>query len=440
MQFFDRAKIFVEAGKGGNGSANMRHEKFVPFGGPDGGDGGRGGSIYLEADTGMNTLVDYHYRQKHKATSGGKGERQKMHGAAGDDLILKAPAGTVARDAETGELLADLTEPGQRVMVARGGRGGLGNVHFTTSTNQAPREAQLGEPGEDRWIELELKLIADVGLVGYPNAGKSTLLSVVTAARPKIADYPFTTLTPNLGVAVVGDPTAGDDYSFVIADIPGLIEGAAQGVGLGHEFLRHVERCRLLLHLIDGVSERDPWEEFEAINRELEEYSPELATRPQIIVLTKMDLQEARDRWPALRERAEEQGIQALAISSATSDGLQDLLNTTTQRLIEIRRDEAEAQARQPLAAVVATTGPVLRPEPEGAYTVEREPDGFRVRGKRVERMVAMTNPDSSEGMDRLENQLRKLGVLKALEDTGVQPGDMVRFGKIELEWGEEMF
>ena len=299
----------------------------------------------------MNTLVDYHYRQKHKATSGGGGGRQKMHGAAGDDLILKAPAGTVARDAETGELLADLTEPGQRVMVARGGRGGLGNVHFATSTNQAPREAQLGEPGEDRWIELELKLIADVGLVGYPNAGKSTLLSVVTAARPKIADYPFTTLTPNLGVAVIGDPTVGDDYSFVIADIPGLIEGAAQGVGLGHEFLRHVERCRLLLHLIDGVSERDPWEEFEAINRELEEYSPELATRPQIIVLTKMDLQEARDRWPALRERAEEQGMQALAISSATSDGLQDLLNTTAQRLIEIRRDEAEAQARQPIAA-----------------------------------------------------------------------------------------
>ncbi|HEU5345444.1 MAG TPA: GTPase ObgE [Ktedonobacterales bacterium] len=439
MQFYDRAKIFVAAGNGGNGSSHMRREKFVPFGGPDGGDGGRGGSVYLEADLGMNTLVDYHYRQRHRATSGGGGGRQKMHGAAGDDLILMAPAGTVARDAATGELLADLTEPGQRVLVARGGRGGLGNVHFATATNQAPREAQLGEPGEEREIDLELKLIADVGLVGYPNAGKSTLLSVVTAARPKIADYPFTTLTPNLGVAVVGDPTQGDDYSFVIADIPGLIEGAAQGVGLGHEFLRHVERCRLLLHLIDGVSERDPWEEFEAINRELEEYSPELATRPQIIVLTKMDLQEARDRWPALRQRAEEQEMQALAISAATGEGLQGLLNATAQRLIEIRRDEAEALARQPVVAAEAA-GPVLRPEPEDAYTVEREPEGFRVRGKRVERMVAMTNPGSIEGMDRLENQLRRLGVLKALEEAGVQPGDMVRFGKFELEWGDEMF
>ena len=438
MEFFDRAKIFVAAGKGGNGSAHMRREKFVPFGGPDGGDGGRGGSVYLEADPGMNTLVDYHYRQRRYATSGGGGRRQKMHGAAGEDLTLKMPAGVVARDAETGELLADLTEPGQRVMVARGGRGGLGNVHFATATNQAPREAQLGEPGEERWIELELKLIADVGLIGYPNAGKSTLLSVVTAARPKIADYPFTTLTPNLGVAVIGDPTQGDDYSFVIADIPGLIEGAAQGVGLGHEFLRHVERCRLLLHLIDGVSERDPWEEFEAINRELEEYSPELATRPQIIVLTKMDLQEARDRWPALRARAEERDYTALAISSATSDGLQELLNITAKRLIEIRRDEAEALARQPV--VIAANGPTLRPEPEDAYTIERVEDGFRVRGRRVERMVAMTNPDSVEGMDRLENQLRKLGVLKALEDAGVQPGDMVRFGKFELEWGEAMF
>ncbi len=439
MQFYDRAKIFVRAGRGGNGSSHMRREKFVPFGGPDGGDGGRGGSVYLEADTGMNTLVDYHYNPQHKATSGGSGGRQKMHGAAGDDLVLKVPAGTLVRDAETGETLADLTEPGQRVMVARGGRGGLGNVHFATATNQAPREAQLGEPGEEREIELELKLIADVGLAGYPNAGKSTLLSVVTAAHPKIADYPFTTLTPNLGVAVVGDPTRGDDYSFVIADIPGLIEGAAQGVGLGHEFLRHIERCRLLLHLIDGISDKDPWEEFEAINRELAEYGHGLAERPQIIVLTKMDLAEARDRWPALKKRAEEEGYTAVAISAATNEGVQDLLNLTSQRLIEMRRDEAEARARQPMVAVAAT-GPTLRPQADDAYTIERMPGGFRVRGKRIERMVAMTNPDSTEGMDRLETQLRKLGVLQALEDAGVQPGDSVTFGKVELLWGDEMF
>ncbi len=298
MQFYDRAKIYVTAGNGGNGSVHFRREKFVPLGGPDGGDGGRGGSIYMEVDPGMNTLVDYHYHPHHKARAGGGGGGQKMHGAKGEDLVLKVPPGTVVRSEESGELVADLTEPGQRVMVARGGRGGLGNVHFATATNQAPREAQRGEPGEEVTLLLELKLIADVGLLGYPNAGKSTLLSVVTQARPKIANYPFTTLVPNLGVAVVGDPTRGDDYSFVLADIPGLIEGAAQGVGLGHEFLRHVERTRLLLHLIDGLSEKAPWEEFEAINRELVEYSAELASRPQVVVLTKMDLQEARDKWP----------------------------------------------------------------------------------------------------------------------------------------------
>ena len=437
MQFYDRAKIYVTAGNGGNGSKHFRREKFVPMGGPDGGDGGRGGSIYLEADQGMNTLVDYHFHPHHKAKSGGDGAMQKKHGAKGDDLILKVPAGTIVRNAETGELIADLTEPGQRVMVARGGRGGLGNVHFATSTNQAPREAQRGEPGEELALELELKLIADVGLVGYPNAGKSTLLSVVTAARPKIADYPFTTLVPNLGVAVVGDPTRGGDTSFVLADIPGLIEGAAQGVGLGHEFLRHVERTRLLLHLIDGLSEKDPWEEFAAINRELEEYSPELAARPQVVVLTKMDLQEARDKWPALKRRAEEEELPAFAISSATREGVQELMNETARRLSEIWRDEAEQQKR--LTAEVQTAGVVLRPEPEDAFTVEEMEDGFRVRGRRIERMVAMTDTESAEAMERLERQLRRLGVTDALEQAGVMPGDHVYFGKVDLTWGEEM-
>ncbi|WIG60405.1 MAG: GTP-binding protein Obg [Ktedonobacterales bacterium] len=437
MQFFDRAKINVTAGNGGNGSLHFRREKFVPMGGPDGGDGGRGGSVYLEANQGMNTLVDYHYHPHHKAKSGGAGAGQKMHGAKGDDLVLQVPVGTIIRDAETNALIADLTEPGQRVMVARGGRGGLGNVHFATPTNQAPREAQRGEPGQEVALELELKLIADVGLVGYPNAGKSTLLSVVTQARPKIASYPFTTLVPNLGVAIVGDPTRRDDYSFVIADIPGLIEGAAQGVGLGHEFLRHVERTRLLLHLIDGMSEKDPWDEFEAINRELAEYSADLAARPQIIVLTKMDLQEARDKWPALQERAAAAGLSALAISSATSEGVRELMNVTAERLLEMRRDEAERNKQ--LAAEISATGPVLRPEPDDAFTVEQTPTGYRVRGYRIERIVAMTMPESSDGMERMERQLRKLGVLEALEEAGVQPGDTVSFGKTELIWGEEM-
>lgn len=437
MQFFDRAKIYLTAGNGGNGSIHFRREKFVPMGGPDGGDGGRGGSIYLVADPGMNTLVDFHYHPHHKAKSGGPGTGQKMHGAKGDDLYLKVPAGTAVRTFETGDLVADLTEPDQTVMVARGGRGGLGNVHFATATNQAPREAQRGEPGEEVTLELELKLIADVGLVGYPNAGKSTLLSVVTQAHPKIADYPFTTLVPNLGVAVVGDPAHGDDYSFVIADIPGLIEGAAQGVGLGHEFLRHVERTRLLLHLIDGLSDKDPWEEFEAINRELEEYGAHLASRPQIVVLTKMDLQEARDKWPALQRRAEEAGLPAFAISAATREGVRELMNATAERLREIQLEDAEHRAQ--LAREVPTTGAVLRPEPEDAFTVEIAPDGYWVRGKQVERMVAMTNTESGESMERLEKRLRKLGVTEALEQAGVQPGDTVHFGRTELVWGEEM-
>jgi GTP-binding protein len=436
MEFFDRAKIFVKAGNGGNGSAHFRREKYVPFGGPDGGDGGRGGSVYLVADPGMNTLVDYHYHPRYTAKSGGSGGRQKMHGAKGDDLALRVPLGTVVRNAESGDLIADLIEPEQKVMIARGGRGGLGNVHFATATNQAPREAQLGEPGEELWVGLELKLIADVGLVGYPNSGKSTLLSVVSNAKPKIADYPFTTLVPNLGVVVVGNPASGDDYSFVLADIPGLIEGAAQGVGLGHEFLRHVERTRLLLHLIDGTNlEREPWEEFEAINRELVEYSPELATRPQIIVLTKMDVPEARDRWPALRVRAEAKGIPARAISAVAREGVQGLMNLTSERLRELRAEDAERAALAPVAA----TGPVLRPEPEDAFTVERTNDGFVVRGKRVERMAAMTNRENQEAMERLERTLRKLGVIEALEAAGVQPRDTVHFGKVELLWGEEM-
>ena len=436
MQFYDRAKIYVKAGNGGNGVVHFRREKYVPRGGPDGGDGGRGGSVYLEADRSLNTLADFHYHPHHKAGSGVAGGGQQKHGAKGDDLVIKVPSGTVVRDAETGELVADMVEAGQQVMVARGGRGGLGNVHFATPTNQAPREAQRGEPGQEVTLELELKLIADVGLVGFPNAGKSTLLSVVSAARPKIADYPFTTLVPNLGVVEVGDISRGSGVSFVMADIPGLIEGAAQGVGLGHEFLRHVERTRLLLHLVDGgAPDRDPWDEFEAINRELHEYSEHLATRPQVLVFTKMDLPDAQSRWPAVRQRAEAAGIPARAISAATREGVDELMNYAAQRLQVLRAEEAEHAA----AAAREAVGPVLRPEPEDAYTIERTHEGYVVRGRRVERLVAMTNPESEEGMARLEQQLRRLGVSQALEQAGVQPGDTVAFGKTTLEWGEAM-
>ncbi len=433
--FYDHTKIYVKAGEGGSGSRHFRREKFAPLGGPDGGDGGRGGSVYLEATTNLNTLVDYRYRHHFKAGSGGPGLRQKMHGAKGEDIVLAVPCGTIVRDADSNELIADLVEDKQRVMVARGGRGGLGNTHFATATHQAPREAQKGEPGEERWITLELRLIADVGLVGYPNAGKSTLLSVVTAARPKIADYPFTTLAPNLGVVAVGQPGSGDEFGFVLADIPGLIEGAAQGVGLGHEFLRHVRRTRLLIHMLDGASfERDPWQDFQAINQELREYDEQLAQRPQIVVLNKMDLPEAQERWPALKKRAQAAGYPVFAISAATHEGTDELMRFTANRLEQIRREEAEQAAAQVNPDMA---GPVLRPVPDDAFTVSKEQGVYVVRGKRVERMVNMTDLENEEGMDRLQVTMAKMGVTKALEDAGVQVGDLVRFGKVELYWGE---
>jgi GTP-binding protein len=302
-------------------------------------------------------------------------------------------------------------------MVARGGRGGLGNTHFATATHQAPKEAQKGEPGEERWITLELRLIADVGLVGYPNAGKSTLLAAVTAARPKIADYPFTTLVPNLGVVEVGDVSRGEGFGFVLADIPGLIEGAAQGVGLGHEFLRHVQRTRLLLHLVDGAAlERDPWQDFLAINKELDEYDPHLGSRPQAAVFNKIDVPEAQERWPAFKAMAEAAGYPAFAISAAAHQGTEELMRYSARRLQEIRLQEAE-QAEQ----VTATSqGPVLRPQPEDTFTVTKENGEFVVRGKRVERIVSMTDLENEEGMARLQVTLEKMGVTKALEDAGV--------------------
>ncbi len=433
--FYDHIKIYVKAGDGGNGSIHFRREKFVPFGGPDGGDGGRGGSVYLEATSHLNTLIDYRYRQHFKAGAGELGTRRKMHGAKGKDIVLSVPCGTIVRDADSQEVIADLVEDGQRVMVARGGRGGLGNVHFATPTNQAPREAQNGEPGEERWLLLELRLIADVGIVGYPNAGKSTLLSVVTAAQPKIAEYPFTTLEPNLGVVAVGQPGGGDEFGFVLADIPGLIEGAAQGVGLGHEFLRHIQRTRLLIHMLDGASiERDPWQDFNAINKELREYDEHLATRPQIVVLNKMDLPEAQERWPALKARAEAAGYPVFAISTAAHQGTDELMQYTARRLQAIQQEVAERAAAQ---SVTDMAGVVLRPQPDDVFTVTKEDGVFVVRGKRVVRAVSMTNQDSEESMDRLQVTLAKMGVTKALEEAGVKVGDTVRFGKVELYWGE---
>jgi len=417
--FYDRAKIQVQAGNGGDGAATFRREKFVPYGGPNGGDGGRGGSVYLIADPALRTLIEFQAHRHLRAGHGGRGGKQQRHGAAGEDLRLRVPAGTVVRDAESGELLADLVAPSQEALVARGGRGGLGNVHFTTPTRQAPKFAEKGEPGEGRWLLLELKLIADVGIIGYPNVGKSTLLAATTRARPKIADYPFTTLAPNLGVAVV------DDESFVLADIPGLIEGAHTGAGLGHEFLRHIERTRLLVHLLDGTS-ADPVGDFHTVNEELALHNPTLAARPQIVAVNKLDLPAAQEAWPALRQRLAALGYPVLGLSAATGQGVRELLGAVARRLREL-----------PLPVAAPEALPVLRPlpKPAAACTVARQGDVYVVRGARVERLAVQTDWENEEARQRFERLLRQWGVAAALQQAGVQPGDTVRIGKIELKW-----
>jgi GTP-binding protein len=330
VQFIDEVKIHVRAGNGGDGKATFRREPNVPRGGPSGGDGGNGGSVILLADEQLSTLLDLRYQQRYSAPHGVPGQGRDKYGAAGEDTIVRVPVGTLVRDAETGDLLADLVEPGTRFVAAQGGKGGRGNIHFATSTYQAPTVAEKGTPGESRELALELKLLADVGLLGYPNVGKSTFISAVSRARPKIANYPFTTLTPNLGVVGLSD-----GRSLVLADIPGLIEGASDGQGLGHRFLRHVERCRVLIHLVELNQEdgRDPLNDFEVINNELAKYDPELATRPQVVALSKMDVTETADAYPGLREAFAKKGVELHAVSAATGAGLKPLLEVVWQQL-----------------------------------------------------------------------------------------------------------
>ena len=419
--FYDEAKIYVKAGGGGDGCVAFRREKYVPYGGPAGGDGGRGGNVLLCVDRHLNTLYRFSRKRHFKAERGGHGRGKDQHGAFGAHLRVPVPCGTVVYDADSGELLGDLTEQGQELAVARGGRGGKGNARFATSTNQAPRIAEHGEPGEERWLRLELKLLADVGLVGVPNAGKSTLLAAVTAARPKIAPYPFTTLQPNLGVVVLDDQT-----EFVLADIPGLIEGASEGKGLGHEFLRHIERTRVLIHLLDGLS-ADPLADFVAINGELAAFGHDLGRKPQLVVLNKMDMPEVRARWPEVQARLEALGYPAaMVISALAREGTRDLLYRAAQMLAELP-EEAPAWEL-----------PVFRPGvDEETFTVEREEDGWRVRGVRVERMAAMTVWNLDEAVRRFQRTLERMEITKALEEAGVQPGDTVRIGEAELVWEE---
>jgi GTPase len=430
---YDKAKIYLRAGNGGNGASTFRREKFVPRGGPDGGDGGRGGSVYLQVDPSINTLLPFKFKQHFKADSGGNGRKRQMHGAAGRDLYIKVPPGTlfqtVPQEEDAPVLRGDLTETGQSIMVARGGKGGLGNVHFKTSTHQAPRMAQNGEPGAEVTLLLELKIIADVGLVGYPNAGKSTFLSVVTAASPKIADYPFTTLEPNLGVV-----SMDDYYTFVLADIPGLIEGAAEGVGLGHEFLRHVERTRLLIHLIDGSGQsgRDPISDYEQINSELNKYKANLAEKPQIVVINKIDLPETQENLPQLKKYFRDRDLEVNLISAVTGEGVKPLIQKVAATLHELPEKVSLFDAEKPEEL------PVLRPgtlDEDAFQVITEEPGVFRVKGKRIERIVAMTPMENEEALHRLQITFEKLGVSRALSQAGVQDGDMVYFGKQGLEW-----
>ncbi|MGW8319020.1 MAG: GTPase ObgE [Candidatus Promineifilaceae bacterium] len=418
--FYDQAKIFVRSGDGGDGMIGFRREKHVPRGGPDGGDGGRGGDIIFVVNPNANSLIRYHRNTHYRAGDGGHGGKAKRTGANGESILLEVPPGTLIREAETGDLLADLTLAGQEVILFQGGRGGRGNARFASSTNQAPRLAERGEPGEQAWLMLELKLIADVGIVGVPNAGKSTLLSVVSAARPKIAAYPFTTLQPNLGVVEL------DEFeTMVFADIPGLIEGASTGVGLGHDFLRHIERTRVLIHLLDGSS-TDPLQDWAMINQELALYDARLEQRPQLVVLNKIDLPEAIAWQPLVQKQVSEAGYPFCAISAVTQQGVRQMLYQVKQMLDE---------APEPMAAEEKV---VIRPEPdENTFAITRQDGGWRVAGKRIERVAAMTYWEFEATARRFQQILDEMGISDALIEAGVADGDTVYIGEETLEWRE---
>lgn len=430
----DRARIFVKSGDGGNGSSSFRREKYVPRGGPDGGDGGKGGSVILRVQPSLNSLLKFQFNELFKARMGGAGRSQKRYGKGADDLYIDVPAGTVVWDDETGDLLADLTDPGDEVVVARGGRGGLGNVHFKTSTRQAPRIAELGEPGEERWLRLELRLIADVGLVGLPNAGKSTLLAAASAARPKIADYPFTTLEPNLGVVEVG---GRGGQTFVLADIPGLIEGAAEGSGLGHEFLRHITRTKVLVHVVDasgGLEGRDPMTDFETITDELNAYEDnDLSEKPLLVALNKVDLEEARQNLPALRAAFADLERPTYEISAGTGLGVPELMEAIAAELREI--GDVPVQKPQDAPGHRLYT---LDNVDERAWEVEQiGAHEFRVTGIGIERFTRMTNFDLVDSVRRFQRVLESSGISPELERLGVRLGDTVYIGNHEMNWGE---
>lgn len=436
MAFVDQVKIFVKAGKGGDGAVSFRHEKYINMGGPFGGDGGHGGSVVMEVDEGLRTLMDFRYKRHFKATPGGNGATKGMTGKSSDDLIIKVPQGTTITEAETGRVIGDLTEQGQRLVVAQGGRGGRGNMRFASSTNPAPEIAENGEPGEELDIALELKVLADVGLVGFPSVGKSTLLSVVTAAKPKVAAYHFTTLVPNLGMVRLED---GRD--FVMADLPGLIEGASQGVGLGIQFLRHVERTRVILHMIDmsGIDpEEDPYENFLKINNELAEYDPGLLERPQIIVPTKMDMPDAEETLATFKEKLAADpnvpdDVEIMPISSLTRQGLEPLMQRTADLL-----DETPAFIPKGMEPDDTESALYEFSEERTPFEIDRDEDGVWVLyGDEIERLFKRTNTNYTESMMRFARQLRFMGVDEALRDAGARGGDTVQILDFQFEFEE---
>ena len=422
--FTDYTKIIIKSGDGGNGAISFRREKYVAAGGPDGGDGGKGGDVYFVVDKDKNTLIDFRYNKKYKATNGENGSGARCSGKAGKDIYIGVPIGTVLKDNETGKIIADLSVPDQEELVLKGGRGGRGNQHFATSTRQVPRFAEDGEPGQEKEVILELKLLADVGLLGFPNVGKSTFLSTVTSARPKIANYQFTTLEPNLGVVKSKDGT-----SFVIADIPGIIEGASQGVGLGLQFLRHIERTRLLLHLIDvsGSEGRNPVDDFNIINEELKNYSEKLANRKQIIVATKCDVPN-QELLEQLENLAKEKNMEFFKISSVTGDGLEKLLDYVSSILKTLPKEELVEKDEK----IVYTLE-----EDKDAFTVTREKNKFIIKGEAVERIIRRVNIEDNESLYYLHKKLRELGVEEELKKQGINEGDIVRIANYELEWYE---
>ena len=426
--FTDRARIFIKSGKGGDGHVSFRREKYVANGGPDGGDGGHGGDIIFEVDEGLNTLVDFRHVRKYIAPSGEEGGKRRCHGADGEDLVIKVPEGTVVYDDESGKVITDMSGDNRREVILKGGKGGLGNMHFATATMQVPKYAQPGQAAQELWVRLELKVIADVGLVGFPNVGKSTFLSRVTNARPKIANYHFTTLNPNLGVV---DLEGG---GFVIADIPGLIEGASEGVGLGHEFLRHIERTKVIVHIVDAASVegRDPVEDIHKINAELEAYDPSILQRPQVIAANKLDAlyvdEDMEDPVERLRREFEPQGIQVFPISAVSGQGLKELLYHV--------KDMLKNMDDKPVIFEKEFDINELRIDEKLPYTVTRDDDGgFRVEGPRIEKMLGYTNLDSERGFEFFQNFLKDSGILEDLENSGIEEGDTVRMYGLEFDY-----